>query len=104
MNQRIKRIPPFSLAVTVAFIYFFIGIMSGIFGLIGGLSGADVTLNGPFTFSGNGPSLIIISMLYPFISALGGFIFGFLLAIIYNYSVRFTKGLVVQLEDSHLKY
>jgi hypothetical protein len=101
MNQRIKKISPASLAAILAAVYFVIGILTGIFGIIGGLSGANVTLNGPFTFSGSGTTVIIISIFYPLISALGGAIMGFLLAIVYNFSTKFTKGLLIQIEESN---
>ena len=104
MNKRIKKIAPSSLAMTLAVVYFIVGIFAGILGVIGGLSGANVNLDGPFSVSGNGSTIIIISIFYPFISALGGFIFGFILAFIYNFSVRYTKGLVIEIEDSHSQF
>ena len=87
-----------------AFVYFVIGIFVGIFGVIGGLSGANVNLNGPFSISGTGPTLVTISALYPLINALGGLIFGYILALIYNFSVRFTKGLIVKIEDAESQF
>ena len=98
MKQRIRRICPKSLAYTCAVIYFFIGIITGSFGIIGGLSGASMTLKGPIAFSGSGGPLLLVSMSHPFISALAGAIVGYLVAIFYNFSVRFTKGVTVDIE------
>jgi hypothetical protein len=79
--------------------YFVIGILVAIFGIIGSLSGATVTLSGPFRFSGSGPTVMMISLLYPFISAIAGFIGGFIFAWFYNFIIGFTKGLSLEYRE-----
>lgn len=100
MNQRIKKISPQSLGLTFAMIYFIIGVFVGIFGIIAGLFGANATLNGPVTFSGSGGTLIAVSIAYPLLAALMGGIGGILLALIYNLTARYTKGILIHVDQS----
>ncbi len=100
MHQRLKRISPSSLGATCAIIYFLIGLLIGIFGVVAGLSGASVTLSGPVTFSGRGETLMAVSVAYPFLSAFIAWISGTILALIYNFTTRYTKGIQIEVEES----
>jgi uncharacterized membrane protein len=100
MKLRLQRISPASLAATLAIIYFIVGLIIGLFGIIAAFTGVQFTMNGPASFSGAGLSMLPLAIGYPFLAALFGAIGGFLIAWIYNFAVRFTKGIQVELTES----
>jgi hypothetical protein len=100
MKLRLKRISPASLAATLAILYFIVGLFVAAFGIIAAFSGAQFTMSGPPTFSGAGLSMLPLAIAYPFLAALLGAIGGFLIAWVYNFTVRFTKGIQVEFTES----
>lgn len=100
MKLRLKRISPASLAATLAIFYFIVGLFVAAFGIIAALSGAQFTMSGPATFSGAGLSMLPLAIAYPFLAALLGAIGGFLIAWVYNFTVRFTKGIKLEFTES----
>ena len=100
MKLRLQRISPASLAATLAIIYFILGLIIGLFGIIAAFTGAQFTMSGPATFSGAGLSMLPLAIAYPFVAALLGAIGGFLIAWIYNFTVRFTKGIQLEFTES----
>jgi prepilin signal peptidase PulO-like enzyme (type II secretory pathway) len=98
MKLRILRICPTSLAVTFGVIYFIIGLLVGLFGVLAAMSGSQFTMSGPVSFSGAGMSMLPLAVAYPFLASLMGAIGGYLIAWVYNFSVRFTRG--IQLDFS----
>lgn len=99
MNIRIKYISPASLAAALAIIYFLIGSLVGIFGIYASASGRQFTMSGPITFSGSGSDMLLLSIAYPFLASIAGAIGGFLIAWIYNFAAKFTKGIVIETEQ-----
>lgn len=100
MKLRIKRISPLSLALTLGGIYFVIGCLVAPFAVLGSGVGAKVTLIGPFSFNVSGLGILPLSLLYPFVLSIGGGIMGYLIAWIYNFLARFTRGLVIETEEA----
>jgi hypothetical protein len=98
MKTRILRICPTSLAITFGIVYFVIGLVTGLFGIFAAMSGSQFTMSGPISLSGAGMSMLPLAMVYPFLASLAGAIGGYLIAWLYNLSVRFTRG--IQLEFS----
>jgi len=85
MKVHIRRISPASLALTLGIFYGGIGLFVSILGAVGGL-GSDQPVG-----------MLIIQ---PFVSALVGVSVGFVLAWIYNFISRFTKGLLIEYNEA----
>jgi hypothetical protein len=100
VKLRIKRIAPLSLALTLGSIYFIIGCFAAMLGIVGTVMGSAVTATTPFGFHATGPGALPLFLLTPFISSIGGYISGYLIAWIYNLLARFTRGLVIETEEA----
>jgi hypothetical protein len=100
MKFRLQRISPRSLAATLGIIYFSLGLIVSLFGIIAAFTGIQFTMREPVTFSGAGLSLLPLAIAYPFIAAFLGAIGGFLIAWVYNFTVRFTKGIQLEFTQS----
>lgn len=100
VKRRIKRISPLSLALTLGGIYLVIGCFVALFGILGSASGVNVTLSGPFGITATGLGTLPLSLIYPFVSLIGGGIMGYVIAWIYNYLARFTRGIVIETEEA----
>ncbi len=100
MKLRLHRISPASLAATLAIFYFVIGLIVGLFGIIASFTGAQFTMSGPATLSGSGLSMLPLAIAYPFLAALFGALGGFITAWIYNFTVRFTKGILIEFTEA----
>ena len=100
MKLHILRISPTSLAATFGVVYFFISLLIGLFGIFAAISGSQFTMSGPVSFSGAGMSMLPLAMVYPFLASLVGAIGGYLIAWIYNFSVRFTKGIQIEFSEA----
>lgn len=100
MKLRIKRIAPLSLALTLGAIYFVVGCFAAALGIMGTMMGGAVTATTPFGFQATGPGALPIFLLTPFLSSIGGYISGYLIAWIYNLLARFTRGLVIETEEA----
>ena len=100
MKLRIKRISPLSLALALGGIYFVVGCFAAVVAIFGANAGVNVTLIGPLSFSGSGLGLLGLSLINPFAAFLTGGISGYVIAWIYNFLSRFTKGLVIETEEA----
>jgi len=100
MKLRITRISPSSLALTLAIFYFVLGLFIGLFGVYSALSGNQFTMNGPISFSGRGTEMLPFAIAYPFVAAIAGVISGFVISWIFNFISKFTKGLLIETDNS----
>jgi hypothetical protein len=103
VKLRIKRIAPLSLALTLGAIYFIAGCFGAALGIMGTMMGGAVVATTPFGLHVSGLSglgAIPIFLLTPFISSIGGYISGYLIAWIYNLLARSTRGLVIETEEA----
>lgn len=98
MKIRIKYISPASLAATLAVFYFTLGLFVGLFGVLAAASGSDFTLSGPVSFSGSGKEMLPYAVAYPFLASIVGAISGFIIAWIYNFASKPTKGILIDVE------
>ena len=94
---RLKKINISPLANTLALIYFVIGIFLAAIFIIDKEFPVEVTQY--FGSSGE----IIFTILFPFMYAIGGYLSGIIVAILYNQSVRFTKGISFELVSDNKK-
>jgi hypothetical protein len=99
MKLRIKYISPPALASILAIIYFVIGTLVGMFGVLASASGQQFTMSGPITLSGAGSDMLPLAIAYPFLVSIAGGIGGFLIAWVYNFAAEFTKGIVIETEQ-----
>lgn len=100
MKLRIKRISPLSLALTLGGIYFVIGCFVALLNIFGANAGANVSLSGPLGINASALGPLTLSLIYPFASSLMGAISGYVIAWIYNFLPRFTRGLVIETEEA----
>ncbi len=103
MKLRVRRISPATLAATLAVFYFVFGLFVGLFGVVGLLAGGEVMLGGPVSFSLSDVSMLPLAILYPFMAATVGAIAGFLIAWLYNFTVRFTKGILIDFSEANAR-
>jgi hypothetical protein len=99
MKIRIKYISPPALAAILAIIYFAIGTLVGIFGVLASASGHQFTMSGPITLSGSGSDMLPFAIAYPFLASIAGGIGGLVIAWVYNFAAEFTKGIVIETEQ-----
>lgn len=105
MKLRIKRISPSSLAGTLGAIYFAIGCVTSVLGLLALGTGLNLTFTGWIKFSGVGGGLpLLMLVINPFLGALVGYISGFLIAIVYNFVSRYTQGVVIETEETRYSF
>lgn len=97
MKLNLKRIHPTSLAIVLGLIYLLIGLFVGLFGLAASITGGNLTLHGPFRFSGTGKALGFVSLFYPLITGFVGCVSGLIIAWIYNFIAGFTGGVSLDL-------
>ncbi len=101
MKLRITRISPSSLSRTLGAIYFAIGCVTSVLGLLAFATGMNLTFNGWINVSGLVGGLPLLMLLVnPFLSAVIGLISGFLIAIVYNFVSRYTQGVVLETEET----
>lgn len=100
MKLRIKRISPSSLAGTLGAIYFAIGCVASVLGLLAFGTGMNFTFTGWIKISGGGGVPLLMLLLNPFLGALAGLISGFLIAIVYNFVSQYTQGVVIETEET----
>lgn len=94
--QRIKKIGVLSLAYTLTILYFIGGLLISLF-LILLKKSPNNTAIAALNPALNNTSYIQILLVYPFAYAIAGFLIGVVVAIFYNYTVKFTKGIAVEL-------
>jgi hypothetical protein len=101
MKLRIKRISPSSLARTLSAIYFSIGCVASVLGLLGLGTGMNLSFNGWIKMSGLGGGFSLLMLLInPFLGAFVGYISGFLIALVYNFVSPYTEGVVIETEET----
>jgi len=98
MKIRVIQVSPDSLAVLFAKFGFAFGVIIAALGIVGSMTGMDDALVRRF-IGGQGIALVILSLVYPFISALFSAILGFLAAFVFNISTEFTGGFDVDVEE-----
>jgi len=98
MKIRVIQVSPDSLAVLFAKFGFAFGVIIAALGIAGSMTGMDDALVRRF-IAGQGITLVILSLVYPFISALFSAILGFLAAFVFNISTEFTGGFDVDVEE-----
>lgn len=96
MKTRILRITPASLAKTFAICSTIAGIFVGLFGVVASFTGVEFTMKGPISLTGRGLEMLPFAITYPLLCGLVGGVGGYLVALIYNFSVRFTQGIEVE--------
>lgn len=92
MRIHISRVSPGSLSITLAAIYGLFGVAVAILSVFGALT--QFGIGG----SGSGPNMGMWPMLIfqPILSALVGAVTGLILAWVYNFIARFTKGVLIE--------
>ena len=98
---RILQIPPIRFGLVLGLINGFVGmivapvllISLGAAATAADLNYAPKLLGIPWLFAGAG------ALFMPFIHAVGGFVFGILLAMVYNFAARWTGGIEIVLDD-----
>ena len=94
--QRIKKIGVISLAYTLTILYFIGGVLISLFLIILKKSPGNTAI-AALNPALNNTSYIQIILVYPLAYAIAGFLIGLVVALLYNYTVRFTKGIAVEL-------
>ncbi|OGG15154.1 hypothetical protein A2773_04665 [Candidatus Gottesmanbacteria bacterium RIFCSPHIGHO2_01_FULL_39_10] len=93
--KKIKKVNPVSIAKLLAVIYGFLGLIVGAFTTLGSLLGLGAAgKNMVFGLVLGGASIIVMPLLYAVMGFIGGFIGGLL----YNFAVKYTGGLEVEIE------
>ncbi len=98
---RILQIPPVRFGLVLGLINGFVGMLVapvllltlGAAATAADLNVAPKLLGIPWLFAGAG------ALFMPFIHAVGGFVFGVLLAMVYNFAARWTGGIEIVLDD-----
>jgi hypothetical protein len=98
---RIMQVPPVRFGLVLGLINGFIGmIVAPVLLLTLGAAATAADLNYaprllgiPWLFAGAG------ALFMPFIHAVGGFVFGVLLAMVYNFAARWTGGIEIIVDD-----
>ena len=98
---RILQIPPIRFGLVLGLINGFVGMIVapvllltlGAAATAADLAIAPKLLGIPWLFAGAG------ALFMPFIHAVGGFVFGVLLAMVYNFAARWTGGIEFVVED-----
>ena len=101
-KHRLTQVPPLRFGIVIGLINGFIGLIVtpillltlGAAATAADLNYAPKLLGIPWLFAG------AASLFMPFIHALGGFLVGVLLAMVYNFAARWTGGIVFYTEDS----
>jgi hypothetical protein len=101
-KTRIIHVPPLRFGIVLGLINGFIGMIVtpimlvslGAAATAADLNYAPKLLGIPWLFAG------AASLFMPFIHALGGFVVGVVLAMIYNFASRWTGGIEIVLDDS----
>ncbi len=99
---RIMQVPPIRFGLVLGLINGVIGMIVApilLFTLGAAATAADLAiapklLGIPWLFAGAG------ALFMPFIHAVGGFVVGVLLAMVYNFAARWTGGIEIVLEDT----
>ncbi len=98
---RILQVPPVRFGLVLGLINGFVGMIVApvlLLTLGAAATAADLAiaprlLGIPWLFAGAG------ALFMPFIHAVGGFVFGVLLAMVYNFAARWTGGIEIVLDD-----
>src|SRR3954469_21748222 len=98
---RILQLPPVRFGIVLGLINGFIGLIVapillftlGAAATVADLSIAPKLLGIPWLFAGAG------ALFMPFIHAVGGFVFGVLLAMVYNFAARWTGGIEIVISE-----
>lgn len=99
MKLHLKRISPPSLSLTLAALYGIIGFIVGVLSLFGALTRFGVGAQAS-PVSQTIWEVLGMLVFQPVVSAVLGAVTGFVLAWLYNFVARFTKGVLVQLEEA----
>ena len=102
-KHRITHLPPLRFGIVLGLINGFVGLIVapvllvtlGAAATAADLNVAPKLLGIPWLFAG------AASLFMPFIHALGGFLVGVLLAMVYNFAARWTGGIIFHSEDSN---
>ena len=100
MRVHIKRISPGSLSAILGFIHGIIGLLVGIVGFILSLFGSGSHPHHLYAITGTAWDGAAFIILYPLFYALFGVIAGFIISWIYNFAARFTKGILIELDEA----
>jgi hypothetical protein len=98
---RITQVPPVRFGLVLGLINGFVGMIVapvllltlGAAATAADLNYAPKLLGIPWLFAGAG------ALFMPFIHAVGGFVFGVLLAVVYNFAARWTGGIEFVIDD-----
>ncbi len=97
MNKKIRRISPVSCGKMLAAFYAFIALIFVLIGIVAFIAPSkESTVLGTETFFLEG---ILILILVPIVYIVIGFIFGIILAAIYNLCAKWVGGIEITLED-----
>jgi hypothetical protein len=77
--------------LTLGVIYFILGAIIGILGVLAAAAGSEFTMSGPVTFTGRGSGMLLLAIAYPFLASIAGAVGGFLIAWIYNFTAGFER-------------
>ena len=102
-RHRIMHVPPLRFGIVLGLINGFVGMIVApvlLFTLGAAATAADLAiapklLGIPWLFAGAG------ALFMPFIHAVGGFAFGVVLAMVYNFAARWTGGIEFHSDDSN---
>ena len=101
-KYRLMQIPPMRFGIVLGLINGFVGLIVapvllvtlGAAATVADLNVAPKLLGIPWLFAG------AASLFMPFIHAIGGFLVGVLLAMVYNFAARWTGGIEIVLDES----
>jgi thiamine transporter ThiT len=101
-KHRLTQVPPLRFGIVIGLINGFIGLLVtpvllltlGAAATAADLNYAPKLLGIPWLFAG------AASLFMPVVHAVGGFLFGVLLAMVYNFAARWTGGIVFYTDDS----
>lgn len=96
MRIHIRRISPPSLSIVLGLIYGVVGLVIAILSAFGLLMPFGMGLPA----ENDGFFLLKILVIQPFLSVLWGVITGFLVAWLYNFVARFTKGILIEYAEA----
>lgn len=95
LRAYIRRISPASLGLTLGILYGAVGLLFSVFSAIGIIT-RNISGSGTVTISQS----IGMLLMQPVTATLAGLVSGFLLAWIYNFVARFSKGLLVDFSEA----
>jgi len=96
MRIRITRISPASLALTLGILYGGIGICISLFSAIAGF----IEIGRRGSVGPQGTESFGMLLLQPVLTTIAGLIAGFVIAWVYNFISRFTKGVIIDYTET----